>query len=75
MVQSANTEFLLMKTHQVLVSANFHQAFIFSPNDSHLKTMKNAHKKLFSFSRYSNICNFFPYFPHFPDLKRQIEVE
>ena len=26
-------------------------------------------KKLFSFSRYSSLCNFFPSFPHFPDSK------
>ena len=32
-------------------------------------------KKLFSFSRYSNFCNFFPFSPHFPDTKGQIEVE
>ena len=32
-------------------------------------------KKLFSFSRYSNFCNFFPFFSHFPDSKGQMEVE
>ena len=32
-------------------------------------------KKLFSFSRYSDFCNFFPSFPHFPDSKGQMEVE
>ena len=44
-----------------LVSAIFWQIFIFSPNDSPLKTMKNvfiSSKKLFSFSRYSTFCNF-----------------
>ena len=32
-------------------------------------------KKLFSFSRYSNFCNFFLSFSHFPDSKGQVEVE
>ena len=32
-------------------------------------------KKFFSFSRYSNCCNFSPSFPHFPDSKGQMEVE
>ena len=32
-------------------------------------------KKLFLFSRYSNVCNFFHSFPHFPDPKGQVEVE
>ena len=32
-------------------------------------------KKLFPFSRHSNICNFPPSFPHFPDSKEQMEVE
>ena len=51
--------------------------FIFSPNDSPSKTMKNviSSKKLFSFSRYSNFCKFFPSFPRFPDSKGQMEVE
>ena len=50
-----------------LVSAFFYQIFIFLLNDSPLKTMKNvffiSSKNLFSFSRYSNSCNFFPSFP------------
>ena len=60
-----------------LVSAIFYQIFIFSPNDSPLKTMKKlfSSKKLFSFSRYSNFCIFSPSFPHFPDSKGQMEVE
>ena len=44
-----------------LVSAIFHYFFIFSPNDSPLKTMKNifiSSEKLFLFSRYSNFCIF-----------------
>ena len=45
-----------------LVSAIFYQIFIFSPNDSPLKTVKNiffiSSKKLFSFSRYSNLWFF-----------------
>ena len=57
----------------------FYQIFIFSPNDSPLKTMKNVYfissKKLFSFSRYSNFCDFFPTFPQFSDSKGQMEVE
>ena len=60
------------------VSAIFYQIFLFSPNDSSSKTMKNvfiSSKKLFSFSRYSNFCNFFPSFPHFPDTKGQMEME
>ena len=31
-------------------------------------------KKLFSFSRYSNICDYFPSFPHFPGSKGQMKV-
>ena len=56
----------------------FYQMFIFSSNDSTSKTMKNvfiSSKKLFSFSRCSNFCDFFPSFPHFPDSKGQMEVE
>ena len=61
-----------------LVSAIFYQIFIFSPNDSPLKTMKNvfiSSKKLFSFSRYSNFCDFFPSFLHFSDSKGQMVVD
>ena len=61
-----------------LVSTIFHQIFSFSTNDSPSKTEKMffiSSKKLFSFSRYPNICNFSPSFPHFPDSKRQMEVE
>ena len=32
-------------------------------------------KKLFSFLRYLNVCNFFPSFPHFRDTKGQMGVE
>ena len=32
-------------------------------------------KKFFSFSIYSNFCNFSSSFPHLPDLEEQIEVE
>ena len=32
-------------------------------------------KKHFSFSRYSNFCNFFSSFPHFTDAEVQMEVE
>ena len=55
-----------------VVPATFYQIFIFPPNDSPLKTMKNAFssKKLFSFLRYSNFS-----FPQFPDSKGQMEVE
>ena len=52
----------------------FYQIFIFSPNDSSLKTVKNA----FYFIQkaiYYIFCNFFPSFPHFPDLKVQMEVK
>ena len=44
------------------VPAIFYQSFIFSPNDSPSKTMKMffiSSKKLFSFSRYANFCNFY----------------
>ena len=44
-----------------LVPAIFYQIFIFSLNDSPLKTMKNffiSCKKLFLFSRHSNFCKF-----------------
>ena len=55
----------------------FYQVFIFSPNDSPLKTMKNviSYKKLFSLSRYSNFFDSFPSFPHFLDPKGQMEME
>ena len=68
----------LIKGCLKLVSTIFYQIFIFSPNDSPLKTVKNvfiSSKKVFSFSRYSKFCDFLPSFPHFPDSKRQIEVE
>ena len=60
-----------------LVSAIFYQIFIFSQNDSPLKTDKCffSSKKLLSFLRYSNFCNFFLSFQHFPDSKGQVEVE
>ena len=32
-------------------------------------------KKLFLFSRYSNVCNLFPSFPHFPDSKGCMKLE
>ena len=51
-----------------LMSAIFHQIFIFSPNDSPSKTMKCffiSSKKLFLFLKYSNFCKFFLSFPHF----------
>ena len=47
-----------------LVSAIFNQIFIFSPNGSPLKTIKNAFyfiEKFFLFLRYLNFCNFFPF--------------
>ena len=61
-----------------LVSNIFYQIFIFSPNDSPSKTVKNvfiSSKKLFSFSIYSNFRNFSSSFLHFPDSKEQMEVE
>ena len=61
-----------------LVSAIFYQILIFSPSDSPWKTMNNvfiSSKKLFSFSRHSNFCNFCSSFPHLPDSKGQMEVE
>ena len=50
-----------------LVSAIFLN--FFSANDSPSNIIKNvfSSKKLFSFSRHSNFCNFFPSFPQFPD--------
>ena len=50
-----------------LVSAIFYQIFIFSPNDSALKTMKSFlyHLKssfVLEILRYSDFCNFFPSF-------------
>ena len=57
----------------------FYQIFIFAPNDSPLKNYENfffiSSKKLFSLSKYSNICNFFPSFTHVSDSKGQIQVE
>ena len=52
--------------------------FYFSPNDSPSKTVKMffiSSKKLFRFSRYSNICIFRSSFPLFPDSKGQTEME
>ena len=58
-----------------LVSTIFYHFFYQS--DSPSKTVKNviSSKKLFSFWRYSNFCNFLPSFPHYPDSKGQMEVE
>ena len=39
------------------------------------KMFFTSSKKLFSFSRYSNFCNFYSSFSHFPDPKEKIEVE
>ena len=61
-----------------LKAAIFYQYFIFSPNVILQKLQKIffiSLQTLFSFSRYSNFCNFFPSLPCFPDLKRQIKVE
>ena len=61
-----------------LVSTIFYQIFIFPPNDSPLKTIKNVFyfiEKAIFVSRYLNFCDFFPSFPHFPDSKGQMEVE
>ena len=61
----------------LLLSTIFTQIFIFLPNDSPSKTIKNnlyfIEKALFIL-KYSIFKNFFP-FPHFPDLKEQMEVE
>ena len=59
-----------------LVSTIFYH-FFFYLSDSPSKTMKNviSSKKLSSFWRYSNFCNFLPSFPHYPDSKGQMEVE
>ena len=51
----------LIKGCLKLVSTIFYQIFIFSPNDSPLKTVKNvfiSSKKVFSLSRYSKFCDF-----------------
>ena len=68
---------LVMIFNFKLVSVIFYQIFIFAPNDSPLKIWKMffiSSKILFSFSRYSNICNFLPSVPNFPDSKGQAEV-
>ena len=52
---------ILLKAALKLVSTIFYQIFIFSPNNSPLKTMKKfffPSKKLFSFSRCSSFCSF-----------------
>ena len=57
----------------------FYQIFIFSPNDSPLKTMKNV----FFFHLKSSFCSqdieifviFYLPFLHFPDSKGQMELE
>ena len=68
---------ILSSYYLKLVSAIFYQVFIFSPNDSPSKTIKNviSSKKLFSFLRYSIFFNFFTSFPHFTDSKGQMEEE
>ena len=64
--------FLLLK----LVSAIFYQIFIFSPNDSPLKTIKCFlfHQKSSFRSRDMRIFVIFS-LPQFPDSKGQMEVE
>ena len=57
-----------------LVSAIFHQIFIFSSNDIPSNTMKNvffSSKKLFWFSRYWNFCNFSLHFQTFQIQKNK----
>ena len=74
----AKIKLISVKVLLKLVSAIFCQIFILSPNDSPSKTTKmilNSPKKLFSFLRYSNFCNFSSSFPHFPHLKGEMEVE
>ena len=70
--------YILFEKSLKLLFTIFYQIFIFSPNDSPSKTMKNvffiSSKKLFSFSRYSNFCNS-PLSTHFSDSKGQMEVE
>ena len=63
-----------------LVSACvFFIKFLFSNQIIALQKLWNvsfiSSKKLFSFWRYSDFCNFFPSFPHFPNTKGQTEVE
>ena len=61
-----------------LVSVIFYQIFIFLPNDSPSKTVKNVFcfiKKVFLFSRDLNFCAFLPSFQHFRGLKGQMEKE
>ena len=70
--------FLLLNLLLQLVCAIFYQVFIFSSNDTLQKLWKMFFilpKKLFSFSRYSNFCNFSSSFLLFPDSKGQMEVE
>ena len=61
------------------VFAIFYQIFIFWSNNIGLQKLWKMYfissKKLLSFSRYSNFCNFFPSFLHFQDSKGQMEVE
>ena len=60
-----------------LVSVIFYQIFIFSPNDSPLKTMKNVFyfiQKALSILEIFKFLYFFP-FPHFPYSKGQMEVK
>ena len=61
-----------------LVSAIFYQILILLQMITLQKLWKMffiSSKKLFSFSRYSNVCNLFPSIPHFADSKGQMEVE
>ena len=72
--------FLILKRFWLkLVSAIFYQIFIFSPNDSPLKTDKCflfcLKSSFCSQDIYSNFCGFLPSFAHFPDSKGQMEVE
>ena len=72
--------FLCLKAEVTLklVSAFFYQIFIFSPNDSSSKTVKNVfyfiEKALFVLEIFKFLY-FFPSFPHLPELKGQMEVE
>ena len=81
MVAVTNSPSSISKQHIFklkLVCAVFYQFLFFRQVIALRKLWKMffiSSKRLFSFPRYSNFCNFSSSFPHFPDSKGQMEVE
>ena len=70
--------FLIFK-YLKFVSANFYQIFIFPPNDSPSKTIKNSfyfiEQAFFVLEIFIFFGDFYAFLPHFSDSKGQMEVE